>query len=247
MRLFVAFSMLCAVSLPAAAQSRNGAAPQDDCPQGRVIRQKQGIYPQTMTDCQVLDADTAVENDKLRKKAAMPRQPPKPPVARAVPEALPAPVAAQPAVVPEPLRTDYSDRTIGKWLVSAKQDRFGDGGAFTAFTEDGAIGFGVRCLQKTLSIGIIQLGADPKPMGKGDLFKIKFRIDAQPVVDSAGVAISDRLIQVVTAQSLVKSIRDGKETAIRIEDILGVTSTHIFDTNGARKAFADLSRDCPID
>ncbi|SDT00470.1 hypothetical protein SAMN05444158_4009 [Bradyrhizobium canariense] len=84
-------------------------------------------------------------------------------------------------------------------------------------------------------------------MEKGDIYKLKFRVDAQPIVDADGMAISDRLVQVVTEKSLVKSIRDGRETALRIEDGHGVTSTHIFNTNGSRKAFADLSRECPLD
>jgi hypothetical protein len=80
-----------------------------------------------------------------------------------------------------------------------------------------------------------------------DLFKFKFRVDAQPVVEAAGMAISERLIQFATEKAMFKAIRDGKETAMRIENSRGVTSTQVFDTTGARKAFADLSRECPID
>jgi hypothetical protein len=39
---------------------------QDECPQGRQIR-AQKPYPASMTDCQVLDADTAVENDRIHR------------------------------------------------------------------------------------------------------------------------------------------------------------------------------------
>jgi hypothetical protein len=105
----------------------------------------------------------------------------------------------------------------------------------------------VRCLQKNLSIGIVELDSDPKPMAKGDYYKFKFRVDAQPVVEAAGIAISERLIQVDTDKSLVRSIRDGKETALRLEDSRGVFSTHVFNTKGSRSAFADLSRECPLD
>ena len=125
--------------------------------------------------------------------------------------------------------------------------QFGDGGAFVAMTGDGAVALAVRCLQKDLSIGVIELGDDPKPMEKGDVYELKFRVDAQPIVDADGVAISERLIQVETEKSLVKSIRDGKETALRLEDSRGVSSTHIFNTKGSRGAFADLSRECPLD
>jgi hypothetical protein len=254
-------------------QYRHPAPAQEECPQGRQIR-TQKAYPSTMTDCEVLDADTAAENQKLQRKPApaVARQPPKAPVAAApaiIPAAPAAPVAVtaappppqaaatplpppathveRPAATPEPQRTDYEDRLIGNWLVSAKQDRFGDGGTFIAITGDGAVALVIRCLQKDLSIGVIEVGGDPKPMGKGDFYKLKFRVDTQPIVDAGGLAISERLIQVVTDKSLVKSIRDGKETALRLEDDRGVSSTHIFNTKGSRSAFADLSRECPLD
>lgn len=132
-------------------------------------------------------------------------------------------------------------------MTSAKEDRFGDGGTFAAITADGSLALAVRCLQKNLSIGIGEIGLDPKPIQKGDYFAFKFRIDTQPVVEAAGIAISDRLIQVVTERSLVKAIRDGKETAVRVESTGGITSTHIFNTSGSKRAFADLSRECPLD
>jgi hypothetical protein len=93
----------------------------------------------------------------------------------------------------------------------------------------------------------MDLGTDPKPLEKGDRFQFKFRVDAEPVIVAEGMAIGDRLIQVETEKATVKAIRDGKETALRIENGRGVISTHIFNTAGSRKAFADLSRECPID
>jgi hypothetical protein len=47
-------------------QYRQQAQPQEECPQGRQIR-AQKHYPPTMTDCEVLDADTAAENQKLQR------------------------------------------------------------------------------------------------------------------------------------------------------------------------------------
>jgi hypothetical protein len=53
---------------PAEAQSpqyRRPAPTQEECPQGRQIR-AQKSYPASMTDCEVLDADTAAENQRPR-------------------------------------------------------------------------------------------------------------------------------------------------------------------------------------
>lgn len=210
-----------------------------------------------MTDCQVLDADTAVENQKLQKKRASPAKPAvaaapapvAPPTQQPVAASSPVspPVAAKPQPAQARPRADYELQPAGNWLVTATHDRFGDGGTFIAMTGDGSIGLAVRCLQKTLSIGLVDIGGDPKPLQKDALFKVRFKVDDQPIVDSIGIAISERLIQVITEQSLVKSIREGKETALRLEDAKGVSSTHVYDTNGGRRAFADLSRECPLE
>jgi hypothetical protein len=150
-------------------------------------------------------------------------------------------------VISLPARADYVGRIIGRWMVSATEDRFGDGGTFVAATQSSSYVLAVRCIQKTLSIGHVDGGDDPKPFRAGDLFVLKFRIDKQPVTEVNGVAISERLIQVVTEKSLVKSMRDGAETAMKLESDGGVSSMHIFKMAGAPKAFADLSKECPID
>lgn len=231
---------------------------QEECPQGREIRAKKS-YPAAMTDCQVLDADTA----KLRQPKVVAPKPPKaaspvvaaPTPAPAAPLAtIPAPfpaatpaAPATPAIRTPPVRTDYERRIVGNWLTSAKEDRFGDGGTFTAATADGRVGLVVRCIQKELSIGMIDMGADQKPLKKGDVFELKFRVDTLPVAKAYGEAISDRLIQVVTEKGLVKSIRDGREVAVRIEDVRTVSQMHVFPLSGAPRAFADLTRECPLD
>jgi hypothetical protein len=57
----------------------------DECPQGRQIR-TQKSYPSTMTDCEVLDADTAAENQKLqRRPAGAPNQTNRPPAVTTYP------------------------------------------------------------------------------------------------------------------------------------------------------------------
>jgi hypothetical protein len=68
----------CAASVglcgPVSAQYRRTELPyaQEACPQGREIRAYKA-YPSTMTDCEVLDADTAFENQRLRKPIAAPK------------------------------------------------------------------------------------------------------------------------------------------------------------------------------
>jgi hypothetical protein len=101
----------------AAAQSpqyRRPAPAQEDCPQGRQIRQQQGFYPSTMTDCQVLDADTAVENQKLQRKPApaVASKPPKPVPAAGASAGPPRPAAQQTAAPPVPAAPPKPPETV---------------------------------------------------------------------------------------------------------------------------------------
>lgn len=247
-----------AATCPSFAQDRygpRGADPQqDECPQGRLLRQ-QKYFPPQLTDCQVLEADTAEQNRRIRSRQAAPRPAPgtAPPGAYApqpAPVAVqPAPPAARPAPVQPaaaPPLVDYEARLVGNWIISAKQDRFGDGGTFLAMTGNGGLVMAVRCIQKTLTIGFIIGGLDPKPITPREVYSFKFRVDQLPVVELAGVAIDDRLIQLDAPKALVATIRDGRETAVRMESPLGVSSTVVFSNLGAPKAFYDLSRECPL-
>jgi Superinfection immunity protein len=67
-------------------QYRRPAPAPEECPQGRQIR-AQRPYPATMTDCEVLDADTSTENQKLQRPQGPPatRQLPKAPLALVAP------------------------------------------------------------------------------------------------------------------------------------------------------------------
>lgn len=145
-----------------------------------------------------------------------------------------------------PAKADYEGRRIGNWIVSAEEDRFGEGGAFIAMTTDGSYALAVRCLRKKLSIAVLDGSSDPKPLSEGAAFGFKFRVDKQPIVETAGLAISSRLIELITDKNLVKAMRDGRETAMKIET-KSASSVHIFKMAGSTKAFSDLSKECPLD
>jgi hypothetical protein len=81
----------------------------------------------------------------------------------------------------------------------------------------------------------------------GDKFYIKLRVDKQPILELTGVALLETLIQVDATAEIVRSIRDGKEIAVRQESIQGgtaVSNVTIFNTKGNAKAFARLTKEC---
>lgn len=136
-------------------------------------------------------------------------------------------------------------KLVGNWLVGEKEDRFESGGTFFAVTGDGAGNmFAVRCIENTLSLGIGQMDNATRKYEVGDKFYIKLRVDKQPVLELTGVAVNVSLIQVDATAEIVRSIRGGKEIAVRQESIQGVSNTAIFDAKGNAKAFARLTKEC---
>jgi TPR repeat protein len=66
--LFILMAFLGGAAL-AQYEQRAPITAQEECPQGREIR-AQKAYPSTMSDCEVLDADTSAQNQKLRRGPA---------------------------------------------------------------------------------------------------------------------------------------------------------------------------------
>ncbi len=136
-------------------------------------------------------------------------------------------------------RADYEGREIGEWIVSAKEDRFGDGGTYLAMTAGDGLILAVRCIQKVLSVGIVT----EESLRAKDLFEFKFKVDREPVVERAGFAINEHLIEIPIDGDLLKQMRDGKELAMRMQAAT-FSSTHIIRLRGSSRAFADIAKEC---
>jgi hypothetical protein len=140
---------------------------------------------------------------------------------------------------------DGQRNVIGNWLTSAEESSFDEGGRYFAMTLNGSSALAVRCLEKSLSLGFN--GDTGSKIATGDKVGIRLRTDKNPIVDLTGFAITDDgLIQIDIEPETVKMIRDGKETAIRME-YEGTTSVRVFKTNGNKAAFARLAKECDVD
>lgn len=67
---------------------------QEECPQGREIRE-QKAYPSTMSDCEVLDADTSAERQKLHRRGPAPGAYPLTPPSQTTTDITPRPVKSR--------------------------------------------------------------------------------------------------------------------------------------------------------
>ncbi|WFU44106.1 hypothetical protein QA640_17635 [Bradyrhizobium sp. CB82] len=145
-------------------------------------------------------------------------------------------------------------QVVGSWLIDNKEDRFGNGGTFIAAVPDvsasanSGTALVVRCIEKDLSIALLDSAQiDPKPLKIGTAYVVKLRTDTEPVMTTVGKAINERLIQVETQADMVRTIRKGRETAIRLENSDGVSRTIIFQTKGNAKALARIAAECKLD
>lgn len=131
---------------------------------------------------------------------------------------------------------------VGDWQVTADDDRFGDGGKYIAMTiGDGASFFAVRCIRKEWSLAVIA--------GKqtaGDLFSVRLRVDKNDIVDEAGVAIDDLVVQIDPAKAVIRQILDGREIALRLKSSKGVTQDYVFGISKARAALARHVKECSL-
>jgi hypothetical protein len=128
-------------------------------------------------------------------------------------------------------------------LVTVDQDRFSDGRTVVAMTaqDDGLLA--VRCIQKVLTLAVTQSGADFK---EGDLFRIKFRADANPIVETAGDAINDTVIEILTTQEMRMELTSAREYAFRIATPAGSQFDKVFKAGAAARALSEVLTACPV-
>jgi hypothetical protein len=134
--------------------------------------------------------------------------------------------------------------TIGNWIVTTEADRFSEGNTVIALTaQEGGL-FAVRCIQNTFSLAISNR-ATAGELKEGDLFKIKFRADNLPVVDTIGEAINNSVIEVLTTPEMRGELTIAREYALRVTSAAGTTFDSVFKAGFAAKALPPVLRACP--
>jgi hypothetical protein len=138
-------------------------------------------------------------------------------------------------------RADYDKRIIGNWVTSGSEDRFGDGGRYTAVAISDDYAFGVRCLDKAFSFAVLPIGDKTREKTP---YKFKFRVDRGKVYQGAGLAIGEKIVQVLADPALTADLTTGKELAIR-QEVDGVSETHVIKLRSSGKALHDVLAQCP--
>lgn len=138
---------------------------------------------------------------------------------------------------------------IGSWVVTNQEDRFGDGGRFVAMTPavgaPGAV-FAVRCFARKWSLAMIP----GTKLVTGEAFKLRLRVDKGGIVDGFGQALDEQLLQIAVEADaeprLIKEILAGREIAVRLTNVLDVSSDLVFRLTGSRKALAGHLKECKL-
>jgi hypothetical protein len=132
---------------------------------------------------------------------------------------------------------------VGAWVVSSQDDAFDKGGMYTMLTGSPGFIFGVRCLQKTPSFGIV---LDDDKLTMGQTFTVKLRVDRGDIIEVEGYALDEHVIQVKNDFKVWKALPGGRELAVNLENEMGTSQTHVFKISGAASALPTVTRECPI-
>ncbi len=135
-------------------------------------------------------------------------------------------------------------KRFGLWEVSIDTDRFEGKRKVIASTIQKADVLAVRCFPSGISVAVGELRLGPGRFEEGMEFEIKFRADKNDIIESAGTALNDRIVQVEDSQQMARQIRDAKEVAFRLS-YKGVVVDKVFKMKGSAKALNEVFDACP--
>lgn len=139
-------------------------------------------------------------------------------------------------------QAEPKQKLVGAWVVSSQDDAFDKGGMYMMLTGSPDFAFGVRCLQKIPSFGIV-LNDTLTP---GQTFTVKLRIDRGDIVIAEAYALDEHVIQVENNFDIWKELPAGRELAVNLENEMGTSQTRVFKISGAAAALPTVTRECPI-
>jgi hypothetical protein len=134
------------------------------------------------------------------------------------------------------------NRVIGNWLLRVDDDRFSDGKTVIAITAQGSTLLAVRCIQKNFSLAI---SAPAGGFEADDTVAIKFRADANPIVETTGAPINKAIIEVVATPDMRRELLTAREYAFRVTMPNGAESDSVFKAGAAARALPEVLKACP--
>lgn len=138
-----------------------------------------------------------------------------------------------------------SRRKVGAWDLRTERDRFSDETNVIATTRRGPMFLAVRCLQGERSIAIGDTSFAEAPFRPEQKLTVMLRFDDGAIERFRGVALNQRVLQLLDSGSFVPRVADTKEVAARLTTEAGASFDFVFPTNGGGAVVSAIRRVCP--
>ncbi len=133
----------------------------------------------------------------------------------------------------------------GDWLVSTQRDE--KGSRVIALLVKPPRAVAVQCLQHDLSIELTKpTSVGPGPMSPDATYAVQFRADQNDPIYTYAIGLSDTGMHVATPKRMVAQIADSNAFAFRVTSNSGSTEVWTFKAGEARRALADVIKECPV-
>jgi hypothetical protein len=136
-------------------------------------------------------------------------------------------------------------RSVGDWLVSAQDN--GKSSRVIALMVKPPRAIAVQCLGHDLSIEL----SKPTPVGPGPMspdatYTVQFRADQNDPINTYALGLNDTTIHLATPKRVVAQIADSDAFTFRLTSNSGSTEVWSFKAGEAKRALADVIKQCPV-
>jgi hypothetical protein len=140
---------------------------------------------------------------------------------------------------------EEAKRSVGDWLVSTQRD--GNGSRVIALLVKPPRAVAVQCLEHDLSIAL----SKPTPVGPGPMspdatYTVQFRADRNDAINTYAIGLNDTGMHVAAPKRMVAQIADSNEFTFRVTSNSGSTEVWTFKAGDAKRALADVIKQCPV-
>jgi hypothetical protein len=140
---------------------------------------------------------------------------------------------------------EEAKRSVGDWLVSTELD--GKGSRVIALLVKPPRAVAVQCLGHDLSISL----SKPTPVGPGPMrpdatYTVQFRADQDDPINTYAIGLNDTGMHVAAPKRMVAQIADSNAFTFRVTSNSDTTEVWTFKAGEAKRALADVIKECPV-
>ncbi|MBV9629397.1 MAG: hypothetical protein JO230_14975 [Xanthobacteraceae bacterium] len=140
---------------------------------------------------------------------------------------------------------EEAKRSVGDWVVSTQRDS--KGSRVIALLVKPPRAVAVQCLDHDLSIALTKpTPVGPGPMSPDATYAVQFRADQNDSINTYAIGLSDTGMHVATPKRVVAQIAASNEFTFRVTSNAGSTEAWTFKADEAKRALADVIKECPV-